>query len=216
MPIPQHIALIFDLDNTLIHSRIDFLAVRHRLIDLLYATQVTDQPRDALVRLALPELIELARQKDPSLAERMWEVIRQAEEAGLRGAVAVEHAEEVLRVLRARGFRLALLTNNAREGVAERLTALQLASLFEVIATRDDVTALKPLPDGVQFVLTRLPGVRQAYLVGDAWIDGRAAQAAGVRFIGFGDKAAEVAARGVRPWAWITDLRELLDLTLED
>ncbi len=215
MPSPQQIALIFDLDNTLIHSHIDFLVVRHRLIDLLYAHGVTSQPREALVRLALPELIDLARSTNPELTERMWDVIRQAERTGLQDATAVDHAYDVLQALHTRGFRLALLTNNAREGVVERLATLKFAPLFEVILTRDEGTALKPAPDGIHYVLARLPGVEVAYLIGDAWIDGRAAEAAGIRFIGFGEKAAEVSARGVSPWAWITDLRTLLNLTLE-
>lgn len=207
-------ALIFDLDNTLIRSRIDFLALRHALIDHLYAHDISDHPRDALVRLALPELVELARSTRPDVATHMWEIIRVAELEGMRGAGAVEHANEVLRTLRARGYKLALVTNSVREGVLERLGALDLAAYFDVIVTRDEGAALKPSPEGIHLVLHRLPGIEAAYMIGDAYIDGRAAEAAGVRFIGFGEKAAEIVARGIRPWAWISDLRELLDLAL--
>jgi phosphoglycolate phosphatase len=207
-------ALIFDLDNTLIRSRIDFLALRHTLIDDLYAHDISDQPRDALVRLALPELVELARSTRPEVATHMWEIIRVAELEGMRGARAVEHANEVLQTLRARGYKLALVTNSVREGVVERLGALDLAPYFDVIVTRDEGTALKPSPEGIHLVLHRLPGVEAAYMIGDAYIDGRAAEAAGIRFIGFGEKSAEIVARGIRPWAWISDLRELLDLAL--
>lgn len=207
-------ALIFDLDNTLIHSRIDFLALRHRLIDALHAHGISDRPRDMLVRLALPELVDLAGPARPDIAAQMWEMIRLAELEGMRGAEAVEHADEVLRTFRGRGYKLALLTNNAREAVAERLAALSLAAHFDVVVTRDEGTVLKPSPEGIHYVLHRLPDVEVAYLIGDAYIDGRAAEAAGIRFIGFGGKAAEITARGISPWAWITDLRELLALEL--
>ncbi len=211
---PNATALIFDLDNTLIRSRIDFLALRHGLIDDLYAHDISDKPRDALVRLALPELVELARPTRPDVATHMWEIIRVAELEGMRGAGAVEYADEVLQTLRARGYKLALLTNSAREGVVERLAALDLAAHFDVIVTRDEGAALKPSPEGIHLVLHRLPGVEAAYMIGDAYIDGRAAEAAGIRFIGFGEKAAEIVARGITPWTWISDLRELLDLAL--
>lgn len=210
----SQIALIFDLDNTLIHTPIDFLAVRHQLIDLLQQSGAAAAPREELMRLSLPELVDIGQRVSPELPARMWDVITQAEQRGLAQATIVEHAPEVLSALRERGYRLALLTNNARTGIAERLGPLGLAQRFEITVTRDDVRGLKPLPDGVHLILSHLTGVQRAYLVGDAWIDGRAAMAAGVRFIGFGEKQASVLDRGVTPWAWITDLRELLELDL--
>lgn len=213
---PSQIALIFDLDNTLIHTPIDFLAVRHQLIDLLEHSAAGAAPREELVRLSLPELVEIGRQASAPLAARMWEVIGQAERHGLAQATLVDHAPEVLAALRARGHELVLLTNNARAGVDIRLAALGLSQYFALIVTRDDVPGLKPLPDGIFLVLSRLAGVQRAYMIGDAWIDGRAAMAAGVRFIGFGEKQAAALDRGIRPWAWITDLRELLTLKLGD
>lgn len=207
-------ALIFDLDNTLIMSHIDFVAIRHRLIDMLEDAGITDQPRDALLVLSLAELVDAGARASPTLAAPMWEVIRRAEVQGLEGATRVEGAEAVLRVLRARGYHLALLTNNARDGLMERLEALGLAPYFEVVATRDDVPALKPAAGGIRHVLARLPAVRHAYMIGDAWIDAQAAREAGIRFIGVGDKRAAIEARGMPIWAWVDDLSGLLRLEL--
>ncbi len=212
---PGDVALIFDLDNTLIMSHIDFVAIRHHLIDMLEDAGITDQPRDALLVLSLAELVDAGARASPTLAAPMWEVIRRAEVQGLEGATRVEGAEAVLRVLRARGYHLALLTNNARDGLMERLEALGLAPYFEVVATRDDVPALKPAAGGIRHVLARLPAVRHAYMIGDAWIDAQAAREAGIRFIGVGDKRAAIEARGLPIWAWVDDLRGLLDLRLE-
>lgn len=214
MPSPTATALIFDLDNTLIRSAIDFLGLRHRLIDELHAHGVSAQRREELVTLSLPELVALAHKVDPTLSTAMWTTISAAEAEGIRGAKAVEHAGDVLETLRARAYRLALLTNTARESVDERLAALNLANLFELIVTRSEGIAPKPSPEGILYILRRLPGIEAAYMIGDAYIDGRAAEAARIRFIGFGEKAAEIVARGISPWAWITDLRELLALAL--
>lgn len=215
MRVPNQVALIFDLDNTLVHSHIDFIAVRHQLIDRLERAGASPGSRTDLLRLSLPELVDLGERVDPALGVQMWEVIGQAEQQGLAQATVVDHAADVMAALRAQGYRIALLTNNAREGVVERLEAFRLAQYFDVIATRDDVPGLKPSPEGIHYVLSRLPEVRRAYMIGDAWIDGRAAAGAGARFIGFGEKQAAVLERGVTVWAWITDLRQLLELDLE-
>ena len=212
----SEIALIFDLDNTLIDSRIDFLAVRHRLIDLLYKEGLAAQSRDDLVRLALPELVGLGSRANSAMADRMWEIIADAERRGLENAVLVAHAPDVVRALSARGYQLGLLTNNGRTGVAERIRQFELEPYFKILATRDDVPALKPLPGGITYVLEHLPTVHRTYVIGDAWIDAQAAQAAGARFIGFGTKEQSVRERGIPVWKWITDLRELLDLRFEE
>ncbi|HEV8354745.1 MAG TPA: HAD-IA family hydrolase [bacterium] len=211
---PLDVALIFDLDNTLIHSTIDFRRIRVRLITLLRAAGLSDDSDDALMKLAIPQLVERGRAHDESLAGRMWGVITEEEDLGLQDADAVEHAAAVLGELARRKFRLGLLTNNRRDGTLDRMTELGLHAYFGAIATRDDVGVLKPMPDGVTHLLARLDPVQRVYVVGDSWIDGQAASAAGARFIGFGPREAEVRARGITVWTWITDLRELLELDL--
>lgn len=215
MTAPRETALIFDLDNTLIHSTIDFLGVRHRLIDLLESRgAAAPAPREALLRRAIPELVAIGEAASPDLGEAMWDEVARAERLGLQHAAADEHAIEVLRTLRSRGYRLAVLTNNAREGVVAKLAEVDLARYFDVIATRDDVAALKPSPEGLRYILARLPGVRAAFVIGDAWIDALAARDAGLPFIGVGPKRLVALERGAQPWTWLDRLRDLLDLDL--
>lgn len=208
---PNEIALIFDLDNTLIMSNIDFTAVRHRLIGILQEAGAADQPRQTLLSLALSDLIALGA-AHPSLANRMWDVVRQAEQEGLARATLADRANEVLGALHAQGYRLALLTNNAREMLIERLEGFGLAHYFEVVATRDDVPALKPAPDGIRRVLASLPAVRLAFMIGDAWIDAQAAYLAGIRFIGVGPRRDAIETRRIPIWTWVNSLSELLTL----
>lgn len=208
------IVMIFDFDNTLIDSRISFGELRNALIDLWARAAPLPAPRDALVRLAIRDIVDQALAASPELAGALWATIESYETAGLEGATAMPHARTVLAGLAARGVRLALLTNNARGATLRLLERLDLAPLLDLTITRDDASALKPDPAGIRLILERLGPIQAAYLVGDSWIDGLAAQAAGVRFIGFGGRRAEVEARGVVPWAWAGDLRELLDLDL--
>lgn len=204
--------MIFDLDNTLLMSHIDFIGVRHRLIDILEEAAIADRPREALLALSLPELVEIGTRENSSLAARMWGEIRSAEVQGLEGAVPADDADAVLRALRARGYHLALLTNNAREGLVERLEAMGLVPHFELVATRDDVPAPKPDAAGIRYVLARLPAAREAYMIGDAWIDAQAARLAGIRFVGVGPRRDAIEVRGIPIWAWVNNLSELLTL----
>ncbi|MBM3470666.1 MAG: HAD family hydrolase [Armatimonadetes bacterium] len=204
--------LIFDFDNTLVDSRIDFTAIRGALIDLLESAGPLPEPRRALMRVPIADLVTRIGDLAPHLTARAWTAIEAFEAAGLADAVPVPNVHGVLAGLAARGFHLALLTNNARTATQRVLDELGLSALISVTVTRDEVPALKPDPAGIRFVMERAGPHRTTYLVGDSWIDGQAAARAGIRFVGFGPRRTEVEARGIMPWAWITDLRELLDL----
>src|SRR3990170_1271544 len=138
---PRETALVFDLDNTLIHSTIDFVGTRHRLIDVLISAGAVSAPREVLVREPIPHLVAMGEAAGETLGRTMWEIVAAAEAEGIRDAVAVEYAPEVLAALRSRGYRLALLTNNDRSGVQPKLAELGLDGYFDVIATRTEVPA---------------------------------------------------------------------------
>jgi phosphoglycolate phosphatase len=208
---PAPTRVIFDFDNTLIDSRIDFTALRRALVNQMARAGVAGAG-DTLLRLPIPEIVTHAQTAAPEITEALWSTIERFEENGMRDATVMPHTYEVLTSLRARGDALAVLTNNARPATTRMLARHDLDGYFDLTVTRDDVPAMKPDPAGVRYILARTRPGTATVLVGDSWIDGRAASDAGVCFIGFGGRRAEVEARGVRPWAWITDLRELLAL----
>src|SRR3989454_12148449 len=100
MPAPSEIALIFDFDNTLIMSNIDFVGVRHRLIDMLQDAAAISQPRETLMPLALWEIIAHAAAQ-PGRVDRMWEAVRQARRTGLGRATLADRVIEDLGAFRA-------------------------------------------------------------------------------------------------------------------
>lgn len=210
------VLVIFDFDNTLVDSRIAFGDLRRALVNLLARTGPLPEPEADLLRRPISVIVELGVARSPDLAPRLWGLIEAFEADGLRDAGVIPHAPEVLRALAARGWQLALLTNNARSATLTLLDRLGLTGLFAQVVTRDDVPRLKPDPAGIRLILERAGPVRHAFLVGDSWIDGAAAEAAGIPFVGFGPRQAEVQARGVRPRAWVTDLRDLLRLDWPD
>jgi len=215
---PGRVALIFDLDNTLIGSRIDFPAIRRSLIALLRTAGAVSEPDTELMRRPLAQLVALGTAHDrahgTTLAPQMWEIIEAHEVDGLRDAPPLDDAAKVLGTLRARGFRIAILTNNSRAGALEALAAARLIDRAEVLVARDDVRALKPSGDGVAEAARRLGRIDQVYVIGDSWIDGAAAAQSGAKFIAYRRPVEELRDRGIEPWRRIMHLAELLDLDL--
>jgi len=217
---PGRIALVFDMDNTLIGSRIDFTGIRRSLIALLKATGATDEPDETLLLRTLADLVACGaahdRARGTAMVPEIWRIIEAHELEGVKDAAALDGAPEVLRELGARGYRLAILTNNGRAAALDAIRAAGLAGRAETVIARGDVTILKPAGDGVVEAVRRLGDVERVYVIGDSWIDGAAAAASGARFIAYRRPVEELQQRGVRPWRTITHLRELLALDLGD
>jgi len=202
--------LIFDLDNTLVHSRIDFLAIRQAIIArLLQVGAIEAPPVDPRAR-SIPEWLEVAAAFDGGLADELWQVVDRYEREGMVHGTIEDDVRPTLDQLRASGWRLAVLTNNSLSSADAALDRFDLRAPFDLVLARELVPALKPSGAGVAQAHHALGG-GPTYFVGDAAIDGLAAARAGVgaRFIAFRANAADLAARGVEPWTSITTLAEL-------
>lgn len=213
---PERTALVFDMDNTLVGSRIDFAAIRRSLVALLARAGAASFPPTGLLARPIADLVSQGESFDrahgTSLVPEMWRIIAAYELDGLRGATALDDAPAVLAALRRDGFRIAVVTNNAREAARRALQSTGLWPSVEVLVSRDDVAALKPAGDGVVEALRRLAPVERAFVIGDSWIDGAAAHVAGALFIAYRRAAEDLVAHGVRPWRVISHLGDLREL----
>jgi phosphoglycolate phosphatase len=127
----------------------------------------------------------------------------------MEAAVLVPHAVEAVSAMRTLGYGTAIWTNNDRVVADHVLGRFGLLAHLDLVVTRDDVTQLKPDPDGLRVVRARWPDAAHIVVVGDSWVDGAAAQAAGVPFIAFRADHAELARRGVVATASIGSLLDL-------
>ena len=214
---PERIALVFDMDNTVISSHIDFPAIRRELIALLHG--IGDNERDeVLLGRAIAELVARGAAHDRAhgteIVPRMWEIIEAHETEGLKDAGALDDAPTVLRRLKEQKYRIAILTNNGRDAALAALQSAGLATFPEVIVARGDAAALKPAGDGAAEATRRLGHIERTYVIGDSWIDGAAAAAIGARFIAYRRTAEDLRPRGIQPWRVIGHLDELLRLDL--
>lgn len=203
----------FDLDNTLVHSRIDFTGLRATILERLVAAgalpSVPSEPRSR----AIPEWLALAEGHDPELGAALWVVVDRFEREGMLAGTVEPDAVPTLTRLRERGDRLAVLTNNSLASAEAALERFGLRALVERIFARGVVRTLKPGGAGLAQASAELGG-GETYLVGDSWIDGMAARQAGVeaRFVAFRADPIDLERRGITPWATVRQLSEVPDL----
>src|SRR5437764_1050253 len=220
-PEPSPPAIIFDLDNTLVHSKIDFAAIRGALGELLLAADAVDRPvvTEEPRRRSIGQLIELGKEHDAvhgtRLEGEMWRIVEAYEREGMRLATVEPDSAPTLAELRRRGHALGILTNNAHTSALEALRKFGLLPYLDPVLGREDVPAMKPSPSGLTVARERL-GRRAARLlmVGDSYLDGLAAGGAGCPFVAFRARPDDLESHTIRPLAAITALSELLDLRL--
>jgi phosphoglycolate phosphatase-like HAD superfamily hydrolase len=204
----------FDLDHTLVRSPLDLAAMA---LDMRAHLEVRQGPLPARSdRYRVGELIALCQRDAPHLETALWSIALDHEWRALDGATLEPGALEAVRGAREAGFQTALWTNNARDITAQALARFGLDLLLDVTVTRDDMRQLKPDPDGWRVIAERIAalasggnGPPHAFVVGDSWVDGVAARAAGIPFIAYQANRADLERWGVVPVAHLTHLGEL-------
>lgn len=181
--------LIFDLDDTLVHSRIDFDTlgrwVREQLINRRIA-----QDDEKLAAMSVSQMLQVTEAFDRKMGtqhgKELWRKVEEAEMEGALRATVEDGAQDVLSKLKARGFILCILTNNSRSVATTVLKKFSLDKYIDTVMTRDEVSRLKPDPEGLLRLKQKYQAqVDKMFFIGDNWIDGVAANRAGIPFIGF-------------------------------
>jgi HAD superfamily hydrolase (TIGR01549 family) len=154
--------VIFDLDNTIVDSDLDFAAIRAEI--------GTDEP-----------ILEYRAAAGEAEKRRVDEILDRHESRAAKTCALCDGAVEMLSFLRTRGIRTALLTRNSRQSVNTVLARHRLQ--FDFIVSRED-SAPKPSPQPIFLICERF-GVRpgEALMVGDYLYDIQTGQAAGARTI---------------------------------
>jgi phosphoglycolate phosphatase len=204
--------VVFDFDNTLVHSRIDFVGIRRELLALLRQAGMTDASMDRLARLSIGEIIEVGARHDPAIHAEGWRICLEYETAGMVAASVEPDARATLHGLRELGFRLAVMTNNARPATLAALDLFDLRTAFDLVLTRDEVP-MKPDPAGILHAMSSFEAeAGRTVMVGDSWLDGTAAARVPVPFVGFRPRPGILDERGVPYWAIVEQLGELIPL----
>ena len=206
--------IIFDMDNTLLKSKIDFTAMKFETFRFLASRELLPQQLDISKHTA-STLIEEALKTHlmtEALISEMWEIPTKFESKGMEGAELENGVVEILKELKGR-TRMAVVTNNSNIAAEKALKGHDIFAFFDLVVGRENMTSLKPSPAGFQYILDRCSDIsaEEWISVGDSWIDGKASSAAGIKFISYQGDIAKMSMMGVNPYASIEDIRELRD-----
>jgi phosphoglycolate phosphatase len=181
--------IVFDLDGTLVDSLPDIAgalnaALAAQGLAALGPEVVRGLVGEGVQRLADKALATLGAPADkgPTLAA---EVARRYEQHPCEKSRLYPGVEATLAALRARGSRLAVLTNKLGGVARALLAALNVAGSFDAIIGDGDGYPRKPAPDAVHALLGRFGlSARAALMVGDGLPDLAVARAAGISSAG--------------------------------
>ena len=187
-------AIIFDLDGTLIKSKIPFRKMKIRIVKYLREAGVTpnaiseDMMNFEIMRKAVEDL------KSKGFSEKyieriIGEVTRLMNEVELESAdnaTLISGVPETIKALKSSGLKIGLMTRSCREYAEKILKRFDLLRYFDAILARDDVAYPKPDPSHAIELLKLLnASVEEAIFVGDHWSDAECARRAGLRFVWF-------------------------------
>ena len=185
------LGVVFDLDGTLVLSHHDFGRMRAEVIRLAEHHGVT--PGHLTVQEPIHRIVEAAREElrtsgapDGSIY-RFEAEYRQRIDAieleALPRTVARAGANDLLRALSARGFRLGLLTRSSENFARQALRRAGLDAHFSYLRSRSTPGPAKPSPEALLLLLHEMGvPVDRALFIGDHLIDAETATRARVRF----------------------------------
>ncbi|MHA2379700.1 MAG: HAD family hydrolase [Candidatus Thorarchaeota archaeon] len=186
-------AVVFDLDGTLTVLALPLDAMRGDTKEYYLKRGMPAgllEPEDGISSSTLKAKdYFLSQGVSPEVWDRMQaeidKILSAHEGWAATDARLIDGSLEVIRELKARGLKTAILTNNGRGAVDQILRKIPLSGLFDVIQTRHESPSPKPYPDGLWSIVEKLGvGVDEAVYVGDARIDAAAANRAGLEFWG--------------------------------
>lgn len=206
--------IIFDMDNTLLQSKINYEGMKKATFILLEKQGFL--PADFYWRdYTTSQLIELARgsgRLNEEVEKLIWETVVSFEKEGMHNVALEPGVKELLDRLH-NLCRLVVLTNNALSAALIALEETGVVNYFDQIVGREQMVALKPSPSGVEYIMEQYPDIAASdwLLVGDSWIDGKAAQEAGVPFLAYQADVDDLKKQLVDPVGYITHLRQVLN-----
>jgi len=211
-------AVVFDLDGTLMDSKIDYEKMVDRIRGLLASRGLPEPLEDRrevyrVIRGGAASLLEHGLPEaslDATMAE-METIMNGIELEALDTMEPKPHAREAVAELHGEGLGLGVATRSHREYALRGLEKHDMLRFFHQVVARDDVPYPKPDPRHLLYTV-RLLGVEpgDTLFVGDTTTDLQTADAAGVEFLGYwrdGSWAQRLMEGGCR--RMVKDLREI-------
>ena len=209
-------ALIFDFDYTLADSSRGIVECINFALEQLGLAPVSAKRGQRTIGLSLPDVFtELAGRQQPAKAGEFARLfIERADQVMLDLTFLLDSVPETLASLRRCGFVLGILSNKFRYRVTGALRRQNLLRSFGIVVGAEDVSELKPAPEGLLLAIDRLGSLASSSLyVGDSVTDAETAARAGVPFVAvLSGVTLREAFDSYEPYAVLADVSSLPDL----
>lgn len=184
VPFPNGVdAVLFDFDHTLVHLKADWDALRKDIAQISDRYGVRTDERWVLrgIGVAFRRLVDEGRDHEAAtFRDEAFDHVERVEDEALGGSEAVEGAQDVVRSLKERGYRIAIVSNNNPSSIGRALRMFSFPEV-EAVVGRQRGEPVKPSPIPVMKALNRLEvDPKRAVLIGDGEADLAAGKAAGV------------------------------------
>lgn len=212
---PKIRAVVFDLDNTLVDSGVDFREMRRRLTQYVRSQRPEMEGIDeSRTTYQLIDAFRATVSDQQELSEHMARI------HGIMDEVEMESVENtrplgdvrgVLSELREMGIKIGLLTRSCERYAEAAISSIGCLEAFDAMSCRNTNEPAKPDPRSLINLAKKL-GVRPSSIivVGDHVMDGECARSAGALFAGVRTGPFPASAlEKVDPIAVMDDLREL-------
>ncbi|MGA9245134.1 MAG: HAD-IA family hydrolase [Silvibacterium sp.] len=179
-------AIIFDFDFTLVDSSKGIVECVGCALQELGFPIPSDEVVMDTIGLSLAETLKsLTGQTGSEMTAHFTHCFhRRADQVMDRLTLVYECVPSVLQSLRTATIRVGVVSTKLNYRIRSNLKRNDLEDFFDVIVGADDVTKVKPHPEGLLLALTSLSVNSSAALyVGDHLLDAEAAQKAGVGFV---------------------------------
>lgn len=202
--------VIFDLDDTLIHSNIDYALMKQKVKNLFDPNyKFKNNP-------TIKELLEILT-SDQQKFQQAYTILNQMESESASKAELIPYADKIPLLVKELHINSAILTNNSKASVNTYLKDEKFKFLNDMgpIITRDDVPSMKPDPAGLNKIvqLFNLQNNRdQVFFIGDSYIDSDACLQAGIKFILINSRNLDLNLFKNPPWKNLNQLTELPEL----
>lgn len=184
----MNVAVLFDLEDTLVETpwsvRQHVLGfrrdTRRKLIDLgIPRTVLEGINRATIMRNIASEYVQrhFSEERARTYRREMEIFLNHYELDSAKKSRLFPETISALQTLRELGAKMGLVTNTSRRAVDVVFKIHGLKEYFDVVVTREDVTKLKPDPEGV-LLATRKLSARRFFVVGDLVLDVLAAKGA--------------------------------------
>jgi phosphoglycolate phosphatase len=214
VPLPGGVdAVLFDFDHTLVHLDADWDGLRKDIAEISERYGVRTDERWVLrgIGVAFRKLVDEGRDQEAArFRDEAFEHVEQVEDRALKGSRPVEGAQEVVRSLKERGYRIAIVSNNNPGSIGRALEMFGFPPV-DVVVGRMRGEPVKPSPIPVMKALSRLSvSAKKAVFIGDGDADLQAGKAAGVATVLIVHNGTERDVAG-KPMERIEQLGALLD-----